>query len=222
MNYVRLKQIKNSVKDTGNTVMVRTDELSDLIKAQNSQLEAKTNHLRESLAAQSQLLQQKLEELGSVLNLFTLNFATEPLKGLGVHMQRPEGRTSGFASGQPVTGKGEQQGRAEDMVLKLMSSIDLLIEIMKLHQLQFQGDYKSLQQNMEKLGALLQTEERTKQQQYSLVNSIEGELVTGSSDVQKTTPRQSGQNNEWWAKASTLSSVLCVILTASVLLHELF
>lgn len=221
MNYIRLKQIKNSIKETGDTLIEKTDELTDLVKSQDNQMGTQASELKESFASQSKLLEQKLEELGSVLNFVTLNLASEPLKEFGIHVQPPVG-IKNFASGQSLV--GQDQGNITDLINSLTSRIDSINEVLKINQHKMQGDFQALQQHLEKLdSSVLQSEERTVEELQKLAKSIDGKSVLGSGVEGALIPDKFAENNfEWWSKASTFTSVLSVVLTATVLLYELF
>lgn len=218
VNYMRLKQIKNSIKETGITLMQKTDELTHLVKAQDNQMGSQASELKESFSTQSKLLEQKLEELGSVLNFVTLNLASDPLKEFGIHIQPPVDAKS-FASGQPSV--SQNQGNIADMINSLTSRIDSIIEIMKINQYKAQGDFLMLKEYLEKLdSSVLQHEERTVEEVEKLAKSIRDKSVLGSGFEDALMPKKFAESDQWWSKASTLTSVLCTILTATVLLHE--
>lgn len=218
VNYIRLKQIKNSIKETGITLMQKTDELTDLVKAQDNQMGSQASELKESFSTQSKLLEQKLEELGSVLNFVTLNLALDPLKEFGIHIQPPVDAKS-FASGQPSV--SQNQGNIADMINSLTSRIDSIIEIMKINQYKAQGDFLMLKEYLEKLdSSVLQHEERTVGVVEKLAKSIRDKSVPGRGFEDALMPKKFAESDQWWSKASTLTSVLCTILTATVLLHE--
>lgn len=218
VNYIRLKQIKNSIKETGITLMQKTDELTDLVKAQDNQMGSQASELKESFSTQSKLLEQKLEELGSVLNFVTLNLASDPLKEFGIHIQPPVDAKS-FASGQPSV--SQNQGNIADMINSLTSRIDSIIEVMKINQYKAQGDFLMLKEYLEKLdSSVLQHEERTVEELENLAKSIKDKSVLGSGFEDALMPKKFAESDQWWSKASTLTSVLCTILTATVLLHE--
>lgn len=218
VNYMRLKQIKNSIKETGITLMQKTDELTDLVKAQDNQMGSQASELKESFSTQSKLLEQKLEELGSVLNFVTLNLASDPLKEFGIHIQPPVDAKS-FESGQPSV--SQNQGNIADMIDSLTSRIDSIIEAMKISQYKVQGDFLMLKEYLEKLdSSVLQHEERTLEELENLAKSIRDKSVLGSGFEDALMPKKFAESDQWWSKASTLTSVLCTILTATVLLHE--
>lgn len=218
VNYIRLKQIKNSIKETGITLMQKTDELTDLVKAQDNQMGSQASELKESFSTQSKLLEQKLEELGSVLNFVTLNLASDPLKEFGIHIQPPVNAKS-FASGQPSV--SQNQGNIADMINSLTLRIDSIIEVMKINQYKAQGDFLMLKEYLEKLdSSVLQHEERTVEELENLAKSIKDKSVLGSGFEDALMPKKFAESDQWWSKASTLTSVLCTILTATVLLHE--
>lgn len=218
VNYIRLKQIKNSIKETGITLMQKTDELTDLVKAQDNQMGSQASELKESFSTQSKLLEQKLEELGSVLNFVTLNLASDPLKEFGIHIQPPVDAKS-FASGQPLV--SQNQGNIADMINGLTSKMDSIIEVMKINQYKAQGDFLMLKEYLEKLdSSVLQHEERTVEELENLAKSIKDKSVLGSGFEDALMPKKFAESDQWWSKASTLTSVLCTILTATVLLHE--
>lgn len=218
VNYIRLKQIKNSIKETGITLMQKTDELTDLVKAQDNQMGSQASELKESFSTQSKLLEQKLEELGSVLNFVTLNLVSDPLKEFGIHIQPPVDAKS-FASGQPLV--SQNQGNIADMINGLTSKMDSIIEVMKINQYKAQGDFLMLKEYLEKLdSSVLQHEERTVEELENLAKSIKDKSVLGSGFEDALMPKKFAESDQWWSKASTLTSVLCTILTATVLLHE--
>ena len=220
MNYMRLKQIKNSIKETGITLMQKTDELTDLVKAQDNQMGSQASELKESFSTQSKLLEQKLEELGSVLNFVTLNLASDPLKEFGIHIQPPVSANS-FANGQSSV--IPNQGNMTEVINSLTSRIDSIIEVMKINQYKTNGDFLALKQYLENLdSSVLQHEERTVEELEKLAKCIRDKSATLSSGVEDALmPKKFSTNDQWWLKASTLTSILCTILTATVLLHEL-
>ena len=218
MNYIRLKQIKNSIKETGITIMQKTDELTDLVKAQDNQMGSQASELKESFSTQSKSLEQKLEELGSVLNFVTLNLAADPLKEFGIHIQPPVDAKS-FASGQSSV--IQNQGHIVDVINSLTSRIDSIIEVMKINQYKTQGDIQMLKQYLEKFdSSVLQHEERTVKELEKLVKCVRDKSVHDSGVKDALMPKKFAENDQWWSKASTLTSVLCTLLTATVLLHE--
>jgi len=218
LNYIRLKQIKNSIKETGITLMQKTDELTDLVKAQDNQMGSQAGELKESFFTQSKLLEQKLEELASVLNFVTLNLASDPLKEFGIHIQPPVDAKS-FASGQSSV--SQNQGNIADVIKSLTSRIDSIIEVMKINQHKTQGDFLALKQYMENLdNSVLQHEERTVEELEKLAKCIRDKSDLSSGVEVASMPKKFTESDQWWSKASTLTSVLCTILTATVLLHE--
>ncbi|KAL9958898.1 hypothetical protein ACROYT_G035971 [Oculina patagonica] len=221
VNYIRLKQIKNSIKETGNTLMEKTDELTDLVKAQDNQIGTQASELKESFSTQSKLLEQKLEELGSVLNFVTLNLASDPLKEFGIHIQPPVDAKS-FAGGQSAV--SQNQGNISDIMTSIASRIDSVIEVMKINQFNIQGDFQALQQYLKKLdSSVLQHEEKTQKELMKLAKCINDKSVLGSGHEDVLIPTNKFvENDQWWSKASTFTSVLCTILTAAVLMHEFY
>lgn len=218
MNYIRLKQVKNSIKETGITLMQKTDELTDLVKAQDNQMGSQANELKESFSTQSKLLEQKLEELGSVLNFVTLNLASDPLKEFGIHIQPPVSAKS-FANGQSSV--NQTQGSITEVINSLTSRIDSIIEVMKINQYKTNGDFLALKQYLENIdSSVLQHEQRTVEELEKLAKCIRDKSAFSSSVEDALMPKKVAANDQWWSKASTLTSVLCTILTATVLLHE--
>ena len=223
MNYIRLKQIKNSIKETGNTLIEKTDELTDLVKAQDNQMGTQASDLKESLSTQSKLLEQKLEELASLLNLLTLNLVSEPLKELGIHVQPPMDAKRFTKEQSAVT---QIQGNIDDMINSVTSRMDSIIEVLKINQYKMQEDLNTLHQHLDKLdGSVLQCEDRTAEELDKLAKSIYTRSVSGGGVVEpliQHVPDKSAENAQWWSKASTFTSVVCTALTASALLYELF
>lgn len=218
VNYIRLKQVKNSIKETGITLMQKTDELTDLVKAQDNQMGSQASELKESFSTQSKLLEQKLEELGSVLNFVTLNLASDPLKEFGIHIQPPVSAKS-FANGQSSV--NQTQGSITEVINSLTSRIDSIIEVMKINQYKTNGDFLALKQYLENIdSSVLQHEQRTVEELEKLAKCIRDKSAFSSSVEDALMPKKVAANDQWWSKASTLTSVLCTILTATVLLHE--
>ena len=201
--------------------MEKTDELTDLVKAQDTQMGTQASDLKESFSTQSKLLEQKLEELGSVLNFITLNLASEPLKEFGIHIQSPVDPKS-FASGQSSV--SQNQENVADLITSIMSRIDAIIEVMKINQYKVQGDFQTLQQYLEKLdSSVLQCEEKTAEELRKLAKCVSSKSVLGGGVEDVLIPNDKFmQNDQWWSKASTFASVVCTMLTATILLHELF
>ena len=221
VNYIRLKQIKNSIKETGNTLMDKTNELTDLVKAQDGQMETKTTELMESFSTQSNLLEQKLEELGSLLNLVTLSLASDPLKEFGIRIEPP------ISSKKVAVGKslaiGQKQDGIEEIIDAIASKINSIIEIIELNQQRVHGDLNTLLMNLEKLDSSLhQNEERMKKEFNKLFKSISSQSAA-TSEGSEAVPNIAVENNQWWwTKATALSSALCTVLTATVLVYEIF
>ena len=200
--------------------MQKTDELTDLVKAQDNQMGSQACELKESFSTQSKLLEQKLEELGSVLNFVTLNLASDPLKEFGIHIQPPVNAKS-FASGQSSV--SQNQGNITEVINSLASRIDSIIEVMKINQYKTNGDLLVLKQYLENLdSSVLQHEERTVEELEKLAKCIRDKSALSSGIEDALMPKKFAENDQWWSKASTLTSALCTILTATVLLHELF
>ena len=200
--------------------MQKTDELTDLVKAQDNQMGSRASELKESFSTQSKLLEQKLEELGSVLNFVTLNLASDPLKDFGIHIQPPVNAKS-FASGQSSV--SQNQGNIAEVINSLTSRIDSIIEVMKINQYKTNGNFLALKQYLENLdSSVLQHEERTVEELEKLAKCIRDKSVLSSVFEDALMPKKCAENDQWWSKASTLASVLCTILTATVLLHEVF
>lgn len=219
VNYIRLKQIKTSIKETGNTLIEKTSELTDLVNMQEDQMGAKTNELKESFSTQSKLLEQKLEELGSLLNFVTMNLAADPLKEFGIHLQPPVGAHS-FAGDQSVT-VHQSSDNIRDMIHIVTARIDSLIEVMNSNQQRMLGDFKTLQVNLDRLDSSVhQNKERTIEELSKLSKTVKNQSVSAS-DFKEPLPDSYLENGQWWAKASTLTSALCTALTAVVLVYEL-
>ena len=201
--------------------MQKTDELTDLVKAQDNQMGSQTSAFKESFSTQTKLLEQKLEELGSVLNFVTLNLASDPLKEFGVHIQPPVDVKS-FASGQSSNQRlNQNQGNIADVINSLTSRIDSIVEVMKINHYKTQGDFLALKWYLEKLdGSVLEHEERTLEELEKLAKCIRDKSVLESGVQGALMPKKFAESDQGWSKASTLASVLCTILTATVLLHE--
>lgn len=198
--------------------MQKTDELTDLVKAQDNQMGSQANELKESFSTQSKLLEQKLEELGSVLNFVTLNLASDPLKEFGIHIQPPVSAKS-FTNGQSSV--NQTQGNIAEVINSLTSRIDSIIEVMKINQYKTNGDFLALKQYLENIdSSVLQHEQRTVEELEKLAKCIRDKSAFSSSVEDALMPKKVAANDQWWSKASTLTSVLCTILTATVLLHE--
>lgn len=198
--------------------MQKTDELTNLVKAQDNQMGSQTSELKESLSTQSKLLEQKLEELGSVLNFVTLNLASDPLKEFGIHIQPPVDAKS-FASGPSSV--SQNQGNITEVINSLTSRIDSIIEVMKINQYKTNGDFLALKQYLENIdSSVLQHEERTMEGLEKLAKCIRDKFALSSDVEDVLMPKKFAENDQRWSKASTLTSVFCTILTATVLLHE--
>lgn len=198
--------------------MQKTDELTDLVKAQDNQMGSQASELKESFSTQSKLLEQKLEELGSILNFVTLNLASDPLKEFGIHIQLPVSAKS-FANGQSSV--NQTQGNITEVINSLTSRIDSIIEVMKINQYKTNGDFLALKQYLENIdSSVLQHEQRTVEELEKLAKCIRDKSAFSSSVEDALMPKKVAANDQWWSKASTLTSVLCTILTATVLLHE--
>ena len=220
VNYIRLKQIKNSIKETGNTLIEKTNELTDLVKAQDNQIGTRATELKDSFSSQSKLLEQKLEELGSALNFFILNLASEPLKEFGIHIQ-PPGITKSFESGQSAA-VSQYHGDIKDLIDTILSRINSLIEVMNINQLKMQGDLKTLQLNLEKIDtSVLQNEERTVMELNKLAKFLKSQSIPVSG-LTEAIPNEYLENNQWWTKTSTFASIICTVLTGTVLVYEIF
>jgi len=219
VNYIRLKQIKNSIKETGNILIEKSDELTDLVRAQDDQMGTKTAELRESLSTQNKLLEQKLEELGSILNFVTLNLASDPLKDFGIQIHPPVG-TKSFPS-ELSSGTSQNQGDLRDLINNIMLRIDSVIEVMKMNQQRLQGDFKMLQINLEKIdSSVLQNKERIVEELNKFAKFTSNQTVP-TSGIQEAVTNSYLENNQWWTKASTLTSAICTVVTATVLVYEL-
>lgn len=202
-------------------MMEKTDELTDLVKAQDDQMGTQTTELKESFSAQSKLLEQKLEELGSILNFVTLNLASDSLKEFGIQIQPPVGTIKSFASGQSP-GVPQNQEDVKDLINAITLRIDSIIEVMKRNQQALHGDFKTLQLNLEEVNSsVLQTEERTAEELNKLVKSMNRQSVPASG-MQEAVPNKYVENSQWWSKASTLTTAMCTVLTATVLVYEIF
>lgn len=198
--------------------MQKTDELTDLVKAQDNQMGSQASELKESFSTQSKLLEQKLEELGSILNFVTLNLASDPLKEFGIHIQPPVSAKS-FTNGQSSV--NQTQGNITEVINSLTSRIDAIIEVMKINQYKTNGDFLALKQYLENIdSSVLQHEQRTVEELEKLAKCIRDKSAFSSSVEDALMPKKVAANDQWWSKASTLTSVLCTILTATVLLHE--
>ena len=198
--------------------MQKTDELTDLVKAQDNQMGSQASELKESLSTQSKLLEHRLEELGSVLSFVTLNLASDPLKEFGIHIQPPVD-AKGFASGQSLV--AQNQGNIADVINSLTSRIDSILEVMKINQHKTQENFVVLKQYLENLdSSVLQHEERTVEELEKLAKCIRDKSLRGSGVEDAFMSKKFAESDQWWSKASTLTSVLCTILTATVLLHE--
>lgn len=198
--------------------MPKTDELTDLVKAQDNQMGSQASELKESFSTQSKLLEQKLEELGSILNFVTLNLASDPLKEFGIHIQPPVSAKS-FTNGQSSV--NQTQGNITEVINSLTSRIDSIIEVMKINQYKTNGDFLALKQYLENIdSSVLQHEQRTVEELEKLAKCIRDKSAFSSSVEDALMPKKVAANDQWWSKASTLTSVLCTILTATVLLHE--
>ena len=201
--------------------MGKTDELTDLVKAQDDQMGTRTTELKESFSTQSKLLEQKLEELGSILNFVTLNLASDSLKEFGMKIQPPVGTIKSLASGQSP-GVLQNQEDVKDLINTFTLRIDSIIEVMKRNQQTLHGDFKILQLNLEEVNSsVLQTEERTVGELNKLVKSMNSQSVPASG-MQEAVPNKYVENSQWWSKASTLTSAMCTVLTATVLVYEIF
>lgn len=55
VNYIRLKQIKNSIKETGTALIEKTDEITDLVKSQDGEnIGIQATELKEFFSTQNQ------------------------------------------------------------------------------------------------------------------------------------------------------------------------
>lgn len=222
VNYIRLKQIKNSIKETGSTLIGKTDELADLVKTQENQIGTQTNDLKESLSTQSKLFEQKLEELAGLFNLLTLNLISDPLKDLGIHVQ-PAVDPEHFKNVQSLM--SQNQGNTEELMKSIVSKIDSVIEVLKIDRYKMKDDLKTLQQHLDNLdSSVVHCENRTVEELERLGKSIHAKPFPLSNSVEPLTrvPEKFAENAQWWSKASTFTSLVCTALTASALLYELF
>ena len=217
MNYMRLKQIKNSINETGNALMEKNHELRDLMKAQDDQMGAKASELRESLSTQSKSLEQKIEELGSLLNFLTLNFASEPLKEFGIHVRPPVNpRNIGIDHDQYSRGIYNESNTKEDMNA-IASRVDSVIQSIDSLQQMMQGDTKTLLWKLEKLDSSVHHNEgRTLEELQKLSKSLMN-LPLSVSEVKGIANERNLENNQWWIKASLMS----IALSGIIMIYEI-
>ncbi|XP_067018659.1 mitochondrial potassium channel-like [Acropora muricata] len=215
VNYMRLKQIKNSIKETGSALLEKNHELRDLMKAQDNQMGRKASELRESLSTQTKSLEQKIEELGSLLNFLTLNFASEPLKEFGIHVKPPlNPRNIGID--QYSRGIYNEENTKED-INTIASRVDSVIESLDALQQMMQGDTKTLLWKLEKLDSSVHhTEGRTLEELQKLSKSVEN-LPLSVSEVKGIASERNLENDQWWIKASLMS----IALSGVILIYEI-
>ena len=215
VNYMRLKQIKNSIKETGSALLEKNHELRDLMKAQDNQMGRKASELRESLSTQTKSLEQKIEELGSLLNFLTLNFASEPLKEFGIHVKPPVSPRS-IGIDQYSRGIYNEENKKED-ISTIASRVDSVIESLDSLQQMMQGDTKTLLWKLEKLDSSVHhTEGRTLEELQKLSKSVEN-LPLSVSEVKGIASERNLDNDQWWIKASLMS----IALSGVILIYEI-
>lgn len=215
VNYMRLKQIKNSIKETGSALLEKNHELRDLMKAQDNQMGRKASELRESLSTQTKSLEQKIEELGSLLNFLTLNFASEPLKEFGIHVKPPVNSRS-IGIDQYSRGIYNEENTKED-IDTIASRVDSVIESLDSLQQMMQRDTKTLLWKLEKLDSSVHhTEGRTLEELQKLSKSVEN-LPLSVSEVKGIASERNLGNDQWWIKASLMS----IALSGVILIYEI-
>lgn len=215
VNYMRLKQIKNSIKETGSALLEKNHELRDLMKAQDNQMGRKASELRESLSTQTKSLEQKIEELGSLLNFLTLNFASEPLKEFGIHVKPPVNSRS-IGIDQYSRGIYNEENKKED-ISTIASRVDSVIESLDSLQQMMQRDTKTLLWKLEKLDSSVHhTEGRTLEELQKLSKSVEN-LPLSVSEVKGIASERNLGNDQWWIKASLMS----IALSGVILIYEI-
>lgn len=221
VNYIRLKQIKNSIKETGTALIEKTDELTDLVKSQDGEnIGIQATELKEFFLTQNQLLEQKLEELGHVLNFVTLNLASEPLKEFGIQIQ-PPGANKTFGGGQP-SGASQTKSNIKDIIEIVASKIDSVTAGMKINQRKMEDGFRALQLNLEKVeNSVLQKEKSTKGMELMELDKSKINQTLPSSRVREAVIDEYLDNNCWWMKANTCTTIICTVLTVAILIHEI-
>ncbi|XP_068688272.1 mitochondrial potassium channel-like [Montipora foliosa] len=216
VNYIRLKQIKTSIKETGHTLIEKTNELRDLMTAQDDQMGTRATELKESILIRSKSLEQKLEELESILNFVTLNLASEPLKEFGLYVQPPS-HSKNFGNGQSLAVDNNKED-VKDVIDTIVLRIDSLVESIESVQKVMQGlDLKTLLWNHEKLNnSIHQNEARIVEEIRKLSTSLKYQPphVNG---VTENATESNFEENQSWMKVS----LTCIALTATVLIYDI-
>lgn len=221
VNYIRLKQIKNSIKETGTALIEKTDEITDLVKSQDGEnIGIQATELKEFFSTQNQLLEQKLEELGHVLNFVTLNLASEPLKEFGIQIQ-PPGANKNFGGGQP-SGASQTKSNIKDIIEIVASKIDSVTTGMKINQRKMEDCFRALQLNLEKVeNSVLQNEKSTTGMELMGLDNSKNNQTLPARRVREAVIDEYLDNNYWWMKANTCTTIICTVLTATILVYEI-
>ena len=222
VNYIRLKQIKNSIKETGTALIEKTDELTDLVKSQDGEnIGIQATELKEFFSTQNQLLEQKLEQLGHILNFVTLNLASEPLKEFGIQIQ-PPGVNNTFGGGQP-SAESQTQRNIKDIIEIVASKLDSITTGMKTNQRKMEDGFRALQLNLEKVenSVLQKAKKSTTGMELMELDKSNNNQTLPDSRVRQAVIDEYLDNNYWWMKANTCTTIICTVLTATILIYEI-
>lgn len=73
INYIRLKEVKSSVKGTGEELMERSSEILNVVSAQDTKLAANSTEIKEALEAHRQEVNDKLSDVRDSIDTYTLS-----------------------------------------------------------------------------------------------------------------------------------------------------
>ena len=223
MNYLRLKEIKNSVKGTGATLMERTEDLHKLMEEQDSQLKSQKVDFQESISVLAQQIEQRLLELSSVLELYTLNQSGDSLfKGLFLGNPRSHTKSTEKQESSMPGEKGHQQ-QFEESLKDLNVRVESVLSLVKDKCAEIQEGVSEVQTGIKKVenSLLIQQKKSDDQTKVNDVPSTTGGLTVSHSSSELYSPVETLHDREWWTKVSTISSVICTFVSVGVIVYEL-
>ena len=154
------------------------------------------------------------------MNFVTLNLASEPLKEFGIQIQ-PPGANKNFGGGQP-SGASQTKSNIKDIIEIVASKIDSVTTGMKINQRKMEDCFRALQLNLEKVeNSVLQNEKSTTGMELMGLDKSKNNQTLPARRVREAVIDEYLDNNYWWMKANTYTTIICTVLTATILIYEI-
>ncbi|XP_031570045.1 mitochondrial potassium channel-like [Actinia tenebrosa] len=215
INYLRLKEVKSSVKGTGEELMEKTTELLNILTSQDSKLAANSSELKEAFAAQNKEVTDKLEDVREAIDTYALSASIGSDVGTiesGISLKTLTSQLRELVQLQLAAERERVERKADSATSDF--STDLQSEIKEIKE-ENRKIYEELNLGIETINKKIGSQSGNE-------ISLEEKNVDAITEVSmKEKYYESVARAEYWSKAQTIGSIASIVASTLVLIYEI-